>query len=349
MNVKIPIMFTSNSCGACKEQLDIIHKNFADKKEKVSVMKVDVDKHNVPFIKYTPTWFIPNSKGSYDVIENVITTNLDRLVVKNKKIPQGFGSKRKTLKKPLKKHSTRSSRFGYKMPEINTLAKDGKNFPNNKSFNIPNSFMNDIQDKWGNDYLTAGSLGRDQGPGNFNNVLTNNYVNDIRMVQPNGPHGAALELNRKCNQSPSMLEYPGMVYDSKNPQIVNTTSFGKKENKRKHLFGCEQKLNYGPAYKPQYIMEKDTVKKLYGGALSDNLPRPQGIKNDTYIGQAQTYNPLEFGKKIIKGCKTKIKCKSLKKKNAETRCQIKKICKSSKYIGEGTVLTLKGNKVKIKN
>ena len=338
---KVPILFTSKTCGACIEQLNLLKQYFKGKSN-VFINIVDVDKHNVPFIQYTPTWYVPNKNGTYNTYNLIKNTNdFNKLIVKE----SAFGKRRRP----------RCLRFGSDdsyLPQLGTWKKYGKNFPDNKGFNIPPSFSNSIEKKWGtgNNALVSGSLGRDQGPGNFNNVLKNEYFNNIRMAQPNDQLGTLYGLNTSCNINRNIstnVASPGMIFDSPNPQIVSmNTGFG---NKRKLKFG---NLNMGPAYGNQYIMNSDTVKNLYGGGLSDNFPRPQGVQNkNIYIGQAPSYNPLKFGKKTkkVKVCVKKCVTKKLKKVKKCVTKKIKKIiCEKKCKVGEGSVLTIKGNKIKVK-
>jgi hypothetical protein len=81
--MKLPVLFTSKGCGACKEQLALLQKHLNGKK--VFIVIVDVDKHDVPFIQYTPTWYIPRNDGKYDVYDSIITNpkDFDKLVVKS--------------------------------------------------------------------------------------------------------------------------------------------------------------------------------------------------------------------------------------------------------------------------
>ena len=276
-------MFTSNTCGACHQQIELLSKHFK-KNKNVKIMIVDVDKYNVDFIEYTPTWYIPNNKGSFSVYNGVIKNKRD-------------------FNKLVRFSSTR---FG---PEIDSLAKNGKNFPGGGGFNVNKTFMNETEDKWGkgNDALISGSLGRDQKPGKFNNVLSNNYVNNIRMARPNDDLGSALYLNRTCNAT-GENKYPGMVYDSKNSQIVSNTNFGRKKNS----FG----YNYwGKAYSKDYLMEADTVKKMNGGGIQNENIRPGSVSNkDIYIGKSPEYKPLSFGKKNKMCTSSSVKTCTLKKK-----------------------------------
>ena len=339
---KVPILFTSKTCGACINQLELIKKHFKGKNN-AFINIVDVDKHNVPFIEYTPTWYIPNKNGTYSVYNSVISNpkDFDKLVTKG----SAFGK--------------RKSRFGENngpsyLPQLGTWEKYGKNFPNGGGFNVPLSFSNEIEKTWGTgkDALNSGLLGRDQGPGNFNNVLSNGYVNGIRMAPPGGQLETGLNLNRTCNINKNVstnVASPGLIFNSPNPQIVSmNTGFGKNKFGKNKFGNSFLYSQMGKAYGSQYIKDPDTVKKLYGGGLSDNLPRPDKVQNkNIFIGQAPPYNPLNnFGKKVKK-VKVKV-CviKKVPKKCVKNKCIKKTIKKCT--IGEGSVLTIKGNKIKVK-
>jgi hypothetical protein len=127
-------------------------------------------------------------------------------------------------------HLKRSKKNNFGVPLINSLAVDGRNFPDGQLFNIPNTFMNQIQNEWGmgDNALNCGTVGRELGPGNIEQIYTTNYLNNIRMAEPAGQLGTALFLNRNCNiLHNSSSSYPGLVSSSDNPQIV-TSNFGKK-------------------------------------------------------------------------------------------------------------------------
>ena len=77
----------------------------------------------------------------------------------------------------------------------------------------------------------------------------------------------------------------------------------------------------------QYLVKKDTVMNLYGGATQGEPQRPNGINNkNTFIGGAKAYTPLKPGNLIIPAYKNNFG-------------------KTKSKIGEGTVLTLKNNKI----
>ena len=78
---KVPILFTSKTCGACIEQLNLLKQYFKGKSN-VFINIVDVDKHNVPFIQYTPTWYVPNKNGTYNTYNLIKNTNdFNKLIV----------------------------------------------------------------------------------------------------------------------------------------------------------------------------------------------------------------------------------------------------------------------------
>jgi hypothetical protein len=316
-------MFGSSDCPACLSQVKILMDHFGNKKG-LNIVYYDLKANKAPnFIKKNkqvmmPTWVDTDGK----IIRGVITDKkkLNTLVTKGK--------------------------FSFGVPEVGTLAKYGKNFPDYKGFDIPPSFMQDTEKVWGkgDDTLRAGMLGRDMDPSKVTDtVLSNDYFYGPRMAQPAGQLGTMLGLNQKCNIIQNGNNVYGMIYNSANPQTVGP-GFGKKRKtvkkgvkktvkktvKRKSRFGDELYQQMGPAYAPGYLVNKNTGRDLYNGGIQNNLPRPYKVQNDKiFIGQAPVYNPiksLDFGRKR-KGKKGK----------------------SNTFIGEGTTLTIKGGKVKIKN
>jgi hypothetical protein len=314
-----PVMFGSSDCPACLSQVKILMDHFGNKKG-LNIVYYDLKANKAPnFIKKNkevmmPTWVDTDGK----IIRGVITDKkkLNTLITKGK--------------------------FSFGVPEVGTLAKYGKNFPDYKGFEIPPSFMQDTEKVWGkgDDTLRAGMLGRDMDPSKVNDtVLSNEYFYGPRMAQPAGQLGTMLELNKKCNivkNGNIGMDTYGMIYNSPNPQTVGP-GFGKrkvkktecvpikKTIKRKSRFGDELYQQMGPAYAPGYLVNKNTGKNLYNGGIQNNLPRPYKVQNHKiFIGQAPVYNPIkssDFGKKR----------------------------KSNTFIGEGTTLTISKGKVKIKN
>ena len=253
---KNPVMFGSSDCKACLMQIKLLMDYFGDRD--VSIAYYDLSKYPAPdFLKKNgsvsmPTWVFPNGSTS-------------GLIMDKKKF-NSLLMKRKTA-------------FGSCLNNIDSLAKCGKNFPDNKSFEIPTSYMQSVQSKWGkgDDTLNAGIGGtRSLGPNKIGEFLSNNYFNDIRMAHPSDQLGTSLFMNRNCNQS-SSFKSPGLIYDSKNPQVV----------------GFGRKTRFGPAYNKGYLMKKDTVRDYFGGGIQNNLPRPNKVKGDTYIS---TYPEYKFGK-----------------------------------------------------
>ena len=312
-----PVMFGSSDCPACLSQVKILMDHFGNKKG-LNIVYYDLKANKAPnFIKKNkevmmPTWVDTDGK----IIRGVITDKkkLNTLITKGK--------------------------FSFGVPEVGTLAKYGKNFPDYKGFEIPPSFMQDTEKVWGkgDDTLRAGMLGSDMDPSKVNDtVLSNEYFYGPRMAQPAGQLGTMLELNKKCNivkNGNIGMDTYGMIYNSPNPQTVGP-GFGKKRKtvkkpvkktiKRKSRFGDELYQQMGPAYAPGYLVNKNTGRDLYNGGIQNNLPRPYKVQNDKiFIGQAPVYNPiksLDFGKKR----------------------------KGNTFIGEGTTLTISKGKVKIKN
>jgi hypothetical protein len=271
------------------------------------------------------------------------------------------------------------------IPQTNVLEKYGKNFPNGNGFQTSNSFMQNYTSQFDDDNsaLSAGALGiSDQAT--LNKALSNDTYYDIRMIGPNEPKWAFMPLNRTCNISnhdPTEISYPGFAYDAVNPEIVDNNTganaFGKKKkvkqikpSTRRSRFG---NLYYGmgPAYGSQYIVGQTTVDSLYGGGLQNENAMPKVVDDPlSWIGQAKPYNPvnLRYGeknkKKKIKendvpsskshrDKKEKDRTKIDSSKKEETKQSKKKLKPKKKkvkpVIGEGSVLTVKGNKIKVKN
>jgi hypothetical protein len=381
------VVVSADGCPACDEQKKIIKKHFKGKSAKIVFINVGNDNKNVPpEIKNadgsfsTPTFILVN-EGKKRILPGVQDEPaiLELLDVSGS---SGFGKRKKavTIKRkkvvPVKRKGR--SRFGqdvaqnsdnYLIPQTNVLATYGRNFPNGKGFEIPNSFMNDIDNKFNNtdSALAAGMLGI-KNPADLDTILNNSNFNTLRQASPDDPLSAMLYLNRACNinnSPPTTTQYPGLVYDSKNPLTVSRTTgsntFGRKKcaNVRKCVLtkNCKQKKcvsskkcketkkckkvsfgsklynQMGDAYQaPEYLVNKNTVRSLYGGGIQDDLPRPSKVDTSLYIGGFPEYKPVKFGKKANK-----------KEKKVKTSK------KPKKFIGEGTVLTLKNNKIKIKN
>jgi hypothetical protein len=364
-----PIMFGDiKGCGACQIQDSILKKN-----GKGHFLYIDVHKlRKYPAlsnkIKVMPTWYIPTGNGSGKLHEGVIRRNLNSLL------------ERKTVKKTVKRRTVRFGESSSDIPQIGTLAKYGKNFPDGAGFQPGTSFMNVITQKWGNPLL-AGTLGREFGPGGTDQIYSNEYLNNIRMAYPGGDLDTTLNLNRSCNMynpvpSPSggnadpVVNSAGMIYNSQNPQIVNMTSFGKRRNPRRNLFG-NLYAQMGPTPEKQYLLNRNTFNSIYAGGGQGEPPRPRQVSNQNYyIGQAREYYPVQsstgFGrfkksslvkpskkvkkeKSVVKLKKPKVSKKKEKKGLEKPKVsKLEKITKiKSKKPGPGDTLTVKFGRIKI--
>jgi hypothetical protein len=298
-----PILFKAPGCGACVKQDELLHKNFSG-----TVYQINVDKFpgQFQFIQFTPTWAIPLGNDKYRLHSEIVETpeELQRL--------SSFG---KTKKRKYKVN--RRTHFGE--TPVNSLAVYGKNFPDNQGFKTTDSFYKSVENVWGkgNDTLNAGfGPTRALSPDKVNDVFSTNNFNNIRMARPNDDLGAVIGLNRSCNtmkNPPTMASSPGLVTGSGNPQIVDNTTgtqFGRR--KRRSRFGDKGLYSQmGPASEigNQYLMGKNTVQGLYGGATQFEGPRPHGIQSNTFLGQAKLYSSgsgktVAFGKKRKTGLKT---------------------------------------------
>ena len=293
------ILFGHPDCPGCKEQHKLLDKHFS----KIGNRKIkyyNLKKNKVPEClldkngNYTmPTWYLPTGKGKGKLFKNIITDprKFTVLVI------------------------SKQNKFGAEIPEIGKVS---KTFPNGEGFDIGKSFANEIEDKWGKgeSALRSGTFERELGPDNTGTELTNNYFYQPRMAHPSGDLATALGNNRKCNivNNPKASSMnPGLITDSKNPQIVG---FGKR------------KLRFGPTNRDYSLM----VDKL-AGATNKTINRPFKVKNDTWIGSGYKYmngmarSANSFGKKPIK----QVKPDKLSK------------------VGPGSVITIKNGKVKVKN
>jgi hypothetical protein len=152
-----PIMFGDIAgCGACAMQKKILKHAF-----KNGHFLYIHSPFSKPVLKLQalPTWYIPTGNGNGYLHKGVIDGNGK---IKLKDLLE--------RKKPVK----RSFKFGQDIPEVGSLAKYGRNFPNGQGFEIQNSFNQDITKKWGNPLL-SGTLGRELGPGNTDQIYSNNY------------------------------------------------------------------------------------------------------------------------------------------------------------------------------
>jgi len=346
-NFNSAIIVSADDCGACDEQKRIIKNYFRGRNTKIPFINVDKNNGNVPKeIKdsdgsfSTPTFILynkgedkikilPGVTDDPDILELLYTGNSNfgkRKPVKSKKPVKA--------KKPVKQR-VRFGNIQNVIPQLDTLAIYGKNFPDGKGFQIPNSYITDNLKNFNNsDSVLAASMMGISNQKDLDNILNNSNYNIPRQVSPNDPLGAMQYLNRTCNiaRAPStMIESPGLIYDSKNQLTVPMTTFGKrkkvckeiknckstktckskkkcktvkkcKERKtcKKTMFGSKLYNQMGDAYENAPLNNWDTVKNLYGGGIQDNLKRPLGVNTDLYIGGFPTYNPIKFGRKIKK-------------------------------------------------
>jgi len=215
-----------DGCGACKSQ-DLILKKYGKGSFLYKYSPLNNPASKILKGYGIPTWYIPTGNGMGVLHEGVI--DKDGVIINGKHIKL----------RNLVKNS--SFRFGETIPAINTLATYGKNFSDGKGFQVGTPFIGNVTNTWG-DPLLSGTLGREFGPGNTNKIYDNNYFNNIRMAYPGGDLDTVLNLNRTCNQytpvpsgsgpiADPVVNYPGMIYNSPNTQMVNMTGFGKRKKK----------------------------------------------------------------------------------------------------------------------
>jgi hypothetical protein len=303
------IFFGDSTCPACRKQKEILDTYYNSKGTTKTVKYHDLGKLDPPkeiLLKdgsyAMPTWYFPDKP----LIRGIIS---GPELEKNVKRPWRFGSKASDL--------TFES-----IPQIDSLVKYGKNFPNGNGFEINNSWTEQTKKQWGNDVTTSGTLGREFGPGGFDKTLSNEYLYKPRGPRPGDDLDTALNLNRSCGilgKPGSIQNSLGLIFDSKNQQIVPMNNFGRRKTKFGNLYN-----QMGPAFERgnQYLIGKDTVMNLYGGATQNEPPRPGKVNNNlSYIGKAKEYTPLQnnnYGRK-----------------------------KRTSKIGEGSVLTLKNKKISV--
>ena len=320
----VPIMFGDiKGCGACQMQNQIIKSTCTSPKYKY--VHSPLDKPARPFLKNMgiPTWYVPTGNGSGFLHEGVIRKSI-KVNGRNLNlctfINQTTSSRRR---------KTRSNLFGETVPQINSLQKYGKNFPDGNQFNIGNNYLTDVTNKWG-DPLLAGTLGREFGPGNTDKIYTNNYYNDIRMGHPGGDLGSALNLNRSCNlynsvPSPSgkpadpVVNYPGLIYDSPNQQIVNMTGFGRYRRKSRSRGGSKKSI----------LQKRRTKLKrfLKHGPLKRKMKGSKHREHNSRVGKMFHKNKPKW-KAELKRIEKKLK--QLKKKKSKSKSKSKSKRKSNK-------------------
>lgn len=338
-----PIMFGDiKGCIYCEQQDEILKSQTSGR---YNYIHSPLNKPALKAVNVIPTWYIPTGNKCGVLrpgqIRSTITVNKKKITLKDL-----------TSVKPRKQLSyfkKRGLSFGdIATPPIDTLAVHGKNFDDGDLFHVNKSWQNVIQDRWG-DVLDSGTLGREFGPYKTGEIYTNNYVNNIRMAYPGGDLDTAINNNRNCgivsNTNVSTAGFPvtkeqGLIFNSKNPQIVTATSFGKR--KARSRFG-NLYSQMGPAYGPQYLMGKNYFDNAFAGGGFGAQGKPsQGSNQELFVNKFPPYDRLnsKFGEKskkkpVVKVLKQKIKTEKPKKS--------KKI-----KVGEGTVLKIKNGKVKVK-
>jgi hypothetical protein len=307
------ILFGDSDCPACLYQVKTLNDYYNKIKKKANILYYNLGVHKPPKEimdsegNYSmPTWYFP---GTNKLVNGVVEPK----VFNNYSI----GNK---------------SRFGAPnnsgIPQVGTLKEYGKS----GSFNVNKSWSNELSDKWNGNPIASGTLGRLFGPGKTDNIYNNEYLNDIRGRRPGDDLDSVLENNVKCNMlSKDNNKSFGIVGDSDKQQQVPMTNFGKK-NKRKPRFGSSGILrNTSPAY--------STNKQLTtrgGGTTKESGFVPDDSK--FLYSDYSEYNPIDYGKVDIATSFGKRKKKNSKSpKSPGTR---------KNKIGEGTVMTIKNNKIK---
>ena len=383
---KKPIMFGDiKNCGACEFQDQLLRKKFGKGyyylHKHVSLSKLPFHvkgtkgtKGTILTINALPTWYIPTKNGNGYLQEGVIKS-VKKLVINSKKKP--------------KKIFKRKFKFGeIATPPIGTLAKLGRNFSEkDPGFTITPSWQQETAQKWGNDVTLSGTLGREFGPGNTDKIYSNNYYNNIRMAYPGGDLDTTLSLNRAAsmynenNKADPVTYSPGLIYDSKNPQIVSMMAFGKKKKKSKKeqiiksinkykkyiklykpgsLLKYDKKYNYrSKNYKKLLPVWKNKIKQLkkqlskrnsFGNNLYDEMgPVPQ----ESYLVDKNTFDYAGGGKsqqtRLDQGNNKNLFINSSKPYNISFGKNSKKSKKKKIVPGENTTISIKNGKIKVKN
>jgi hypothetical protein len=150
------------------------------------------------------------------------------------------------------------------------------------------------------------------------------------MARPGGDLDSLDFLNRNCNlmNNPKLTSDTkdlGFLYDAEDRQL-NSNNFGRK---------LYSQMGPAYAYNNEYLVDKNTVNSLYGGALQGESPKPLGVMNKKmFIGNQPEYTPLKQGNLVIP-----------KYINEFGLSGKKKLKNKVKKINEGDVLTLKNNKI----
>jgi hypothetical protein len=296
-------MFGSLQCPACVAQKQVLHDHCVKKGIKFEYFFYDLDRNSTPLFlrntQYIPVWYI---KG---------------------KLIQGLIPPEKLLNLAKSKNAFGSSDWLPSQSSLRDYEKGNGLFPNGKGFDIPPSWEQQMKKEWGNStYLNSGKFQRGLGPGaDFNQIYKSDYFHQPRMSRPGDDYDTAMYFNEQCNvlSQKNPDDVPGFFSNSTSGGISPSTMFGRKKrtkSKKTVRFGDNLYSQMGPAYEinNDYLMCKNTVKNLRGGATQSELPKVQ-------------YNPLEIFESSSFGKKKKKK----------------------KPVGEGSTLVIKKGKVKVKN
>jgi len=222
--------------------------------------------HPVPTeysIKAKQFYYIPYNKYSGILTQKWTTDNVLRaLSIMNPNVP-----------------FLRKSDFGYTTPQISPLAEYGRNFPNGKGLEIPNSWEQTIKNTWGNDTTASATVGNTFGPGNNSEALSSSYFHQPRMSIPGGPLDTYMMLNSRCNQSKDPQKVVGTF-----PESTNFGSAQKKKLNKRTRFGNNYS-QMGPAYGGSNQITP------YGGGKQIDTPEPP-LNPDTWVGSAKPYKRL---------------------------------------------------------
>lgn len=316
------ILFGSSDCPACVMQVKLLNDYFNSNRKIINIKYFNLKEKAAPS-------FLLDSKGNYSMPAWYFPSN--------KKLESGILKPNEFMSR-YKKSTHSFGELKNAIPQINTLKKYGKNFPDYKGFKINDSFDNKLTKKWGNPIL-SGTLGREFGPGRTDEIYKDRYFNNIRMAYPGGDLDTTDFTNRECNiinNPQTATKTVGFLYDSKNKQL-NASNFGRR--KKKNNFGNYSSLysQMGPAFEKnnEYVVKRNTVAKLYGGALQFEKPKPIGLSKlnppfrnvESYLANQKKYTPLKPGNLRIKKYVNKFGTKN--------------------KIKEGDVLTLKKNKINV--
>ena len=306
------IMFGNSKCPACLAQYKMINDHYNNMGKKRNISYYDLEKFEAPYFLLNkdgsyamPSWYLPTGKKSGKIHTGLIKTKFNQLTTR----PTGPAIKKTKLSR--NPGGVSKASFGsIKTPAIGTLKKYGKNFPDQRGMQITKSFMNRITDKWGtgNNALRAGTIGREFGPKKFNKVYSNKYYNGLRMARPGGDLDTLLSNNRRCNierRKSSKHNQVGLIYNSRNQQIVGFNNFGKKRRKT---------LKFKPSAKIRLLCKRYKIKIM------------------KKVGKKRVYKSLSVLKKLISKAKKSLKNVNVNFGKKKLKKQIKKCRFGSKNL-----------------